>query len=88
MFPESFGQEEPGGAGILLALQQDLEQTPRTAAPGPAGSTGLRTQELPQGQHEVILYHRREILQEGNDLGKQHQNLVRSREERAGGWKH
>lgn len=84
--PEPFSQQVTAGAGLLLALQQHLEQAP---CRGPASSTGLSTQQPPQGQLQVIPNHGREILQEGQDLwGKQHQNLVRPREERAGGYRH
>lgn len=81
--PEPFSQQVPGGAGLLLALQQHLEQAPCRA---PASSSSLSTQQPPQGQHQVISNHGREILQQGNDLwGKQHQNPVRPR---AGGGRH
>lgn len=83
--PEPFSQQVPGGAGLLLALQQHLEQAP---CRGSASSTSLSTQEPPQGQLQVIPNHRREILHQGKDLwGKQHQNPVRAREKRAAGWK-
>lgn len=72
--PEPLGQQEPAGAGALLALQQHLEHAPCTAALSP---TVPSTLQLPQGQHQVILKHGREILQQGNHLGKQHQDLVR-----------
>lgn len=74
--PEPFSQQVPPGAGLLLALQQHLEQAP---CRGSASSSGLSSsQDPPQGQLQVIPNHGREILHQGKDLrGEQHQNPVR-----------